>query len=108
MRSPLGRAIGLGSAKEGVEHWWAQRVTAIALVPLSETVLAFWLVPKFTPVIVISEPTGPEVGEIPEIISGPCARACSHNTLARNKTVKIANPHRSKIAYRRAVKKIFA
>ncbi|HMD64472.1 MAG TPA: succinate dehydrogenase, hydrophobic membrane anchor protein [Stellaceae bacterium] len=35
MRSPLGRAIGLGSAKEGVEHWWAQRMTAIALVPLS-------------------------------------------------------------------------
>ena len=35
MRSPLGRAIGLGSAKEGVEHWWAQRITAIALVPLS-------------------------------------------------------------------------
>jgi succinate dehydrogenase membrane anchor subunit len=34
MRSPLGRAIGLGSAKEGVGHWWAQRVTAIALVPL--------------------------------------------------------------------------
>ncbi len=34
MRSPLGRAIGLGSAKEGVEHWWAQRITAIALVPL--------------------------------------------------------------------------
>ena len=39
MRSPLGRAIGLGSAKEGVEHWWAQRITAIALVPLS-----LWLV----------------------------------------------------------------
>jgi succinate dehydrogenase / fumarate reductase, membrane anchor subunit len=34
MRSPLGRAIGLGSAKEGVEHWWRQRLTAIALVPL--------------------------------------------------------------------------
>ena len=34
MRSPLGRAIGLGSAKEGVEHWWAQRLSAIALVPL--------------------------------------------------------------------------
>ncbi len=34
MRSPLGRAIGLGSAKEGVEHWWLQRVTAVALVPL--------------------------------------------------------------------------
>ena len=35
MRSPLGRAIGLGSAKEGVEHWWLQRITAVALVPLT-------------------------------------------------------------------------
>jgi succinate dehydrogenase / fumarate reductase membrane anchor subunit len=35
MRSPLGRAIGLGSAKEGLDHWWAQRITAVALVPLS-------------------------------------------------------------------------
>jgi succinate dehydrogenase / fumarate reductase membrane anchor subunit len=35
LRSPLGRAIGLGSAKEGVEHWWLQRMTAVALVPLS-------------------------------------------------------------------------
>ena len=35
LRSPLGRAIGLGSAKEGVDHWWLQRVTAVALVPLS-------------------------------------------------------------------------
>ncbi len=34
MRTPYGRAIGLGSAKEGVAHWWAQRVTAVALVPL--------------------------------------------------------------------------
>jgi succinate dehydrogenase / fumarate reductase, membrane anchor subunit len=34
-RSPLSRAIGLGSAKSGVEHWWAQRVTAVALVPLT-------------------------------------------------------------------------
>jgi len=35
MRSHLAEARGLGSAKEGVGHWWAQRVTAIALVPLS-------------------------------------------------------------------------
>ncbi len=34
LRSPLGRALGLGSAKDGVEHWWLQRVTAIALAPL--------------------------------------------------------------------------
>jgi succinate dehydrogenase / fumarate reductase membrane anchor subunit len=35
MRTPLGRAIGLGSAKEGVDHWWAERITALALVPLT-------------------------------------------------------------------------
>ncbi len=35
MRSLLGRARGLGSAKSGTAHWWAQRVTALALVPLS-------------------------------------------------------------------------
>ena len=35
MRSSLGRARGLGSAKEGVHHWWGQRISAIALVPLS-------------------------------------------------------------------------
>lgn len=35
MRSPFGRAAGLGSAKEGVEHWWRERVTAVALLPLT-------------------------------------------------------------------------
>lgn len=35
LRSPLGRARGLGSAKDGAAHWWAQRVTAVALVPLT-------------------------------------------------------------------------
>lgn len=34
MRTPLGRVRGLGSAKEGVGHWWTQRLTAVALVPL--------------------------------------------------------------------------
>jgi succinate dehydrogenase / fumarate reductase membrane anchor subunit len=33
-RTPLARARGLGSAKEGVHHWWMQRLTAIALIPL--------------------------------------------------------------------------
>jgi succinate dehydrogenase / fumarate reductase, membrane anchor subunit len=35
MRSPLGRARGLGSAKAGAAHWWAQRLTALALLPLT-------------------------------------------------------------------------
>ena len=39
MRSPLRRARGLGPAGEGVELWWMQRVTAVALIPLT-----LWLV----------------------------------------------------------------
>lgn len=35
LRSPLQIARGLGSAKHGTEHWWHQRLTAIALVPLT-------------------------------------------------------------------------
>lgn len=35
LRSPLGRVAGLGAAKEGVHHWWLQRLTSIALVPLT-------------------------------------------------------------------------
>ncbi|HUO79947.1 MAG TPA: succinate dehydrogenase, hydrophobic membrane anchor protein [Steroidobacteraceae bacterium] len=34
MRSPLGRVLGLGAAGGGSHHWWLQRLTALALVPL--------------------------------------------------------------------------
>ena len=34
-RWPLGRANGLGSAKEGAGQWWAERASAIALIPLT-------------------------------------------------------------------------
>ncbi|MBW8284075.1 MAG: succinate dehydrogenase, hydrophobic membrane anchor protein [Rhizobium sp.] len=34
MRTPLGKVRGLGSAKEGTDHFWRQRVTAIANIPL--------------------------------------------------------------------------
>lgn len=33
LRSPLGRVRGLGAARDGVSHWWLQRVTAVALIP---------------------------------------------------------------------------
>ena len=38
-RSPLAKVHGLGSAKSGTSHWWMQRVTAVALIPLS-----YWLI----------------------------------------------------------------
>lgn len=41
-RSKLANARGLGSAHEGFEHWWWQRLTAIALVPL-----VVWFVVSF-------------------------------------------------------------
>ena len=34
MRTPLGRVRGLGSAKGGTKHFWHQRLTALANVPL--------------------------------------------------------------------------
>jgi succinate dehydrogenase / fumarate reductase membrane anchor subunit len=39
LRTPLRRVLGAGSAKEGVHHWWQQRLTSVALVPL-----AIWFV----------------------------------------------------------------
>jgi succinate dehydrogenase / fumarate reductase, membrane anchor subunit len=35
LRSPLGRVLGSGPAKEGVSHWWVQRLTSVALIPLT-------------------------------------------------------------------------
>ncbi len=43
LRSPIGRVRGLGSAKEGVSHWWSQRMSAVALVPLT-----LWFVASVT------------------------------------------------------------
>ncbi len=41
LKTPLGRVRGLGSAKDGTEHFWVQRVTAVALVPL-----VIWFIAK--------------------------------------------------------------
>ena len=35
LRSPLAKVLGHGSAKDGVHHWWVQRLSSVALVPLS-------------------------------------------------------------------------
>ncbi len=40
-QTPLARARGLGSAREGSHHWWRQRVSAVALFPLSLWFVAF-------------------------------------------------------------------
>lgn len=44
MRTPLGRVRGLGSAKSGTRHFWHQRLTAIANIPL--TLFLIWIVAR--------------------------------------------------------------
>jgi len=43
-KTPLGQVLGLGSAKSGTEHWWHQRVTATAGIPLVVFLIGFILV----------------------------------------------------------------
>lgn len=43
MRTPLGKVRGLGSAKDGTEHFWRQRITAVANVPLLLFFIGFML-----------------------------------------------------------------
>src|SRR5882762_3961595 len=43
LRSPLGEVLGLGAAKEGASHWWAQRVSSIGLLLLAPWFLISFL-----------------------------------------------------------------
>ena len=38
-KTPLAKVLGLGAAHNGVSHWWMQRMSAVALIPLT-----FWLI----------------------------------------------------------------
>ena len=46
IQTPLARARHLGSAMEGPEHWWMQRMTSLMLIPLTLWFVAsmWWLV----------------------------------------------------------------
>lgn len=56
LRTPLGRVLGLGTAKDGTSHWWGQRVSAIALL-----FLGLWfawclaVMPGFSHAVVVAE-----------------------------------------------------
>ena len=53
--TPQARAQGLGSAKSGTHHWIAQRVTAVALIPLS-----FWFILSLVQIVNLSYLTATE------------------------------------------------
>jgi len=60
LRTPLGKARGLGSAKDGTHHFWVQRLTAIALIPLT-----IWFVAALVSL------TGAGHGEVTEWLRKP-------------------------------------
>ena len=43
-KTPLGQVLGLGSAKAGTDHWWHQRLTAVAGIPLVVFLIGYLLV----------------------------------------------------------------
>lgn len=61
LHSPLSRVRGLGSAKDGTHHWWLERISALALVPL-----CIWFVYSLMDVIVASDQR-----HIAEWLAGP-------------------------------------
>ena len=64
IETPLARVRHLGSAKEGVEHWWWQRLTALLLVPLS-----LWFVASIWWLVV----SGADYASFADWLSGPVA-----------------------------------
>jgi succinate dehydrogenase / fumarate reductase, membrane anchor subunit len=61
LTTKLGRVRGLGAAGHGVSHWWLQRVTAVAMIPLS-----LWLMSSLVSVI-----KTPDVVVVAQWISSP-------------------------------------
>ncbi|HIF09766.1 MAG TPA: succinate dehydrogenase, hydrophobic membrane anchor protein [Sneathiellales bacterium] len=65
LRTPLGQVRGLGSAKEGTNHFWLQRLTAIALIPLS-----VWFVASITCL------AGADHNQVVDWLSSPITSVC--------------------------------
>ena len=55
LSSPLRRVLGWGPARSGVHHWWMQRLTSLALVPLTIWfVVSLWSLPGFDHLTVLA------------------------------------------------------
>ena len=62
LRTPLAQARGLGAARDGIHHWWTQRLTALALIPLS-----LWLVASIITISGADYPTAVEWVQSPVV-----------------------------------------
>ena len=64
IRTPLARVRGLGSAHSGTEHFWHQRLTAVANVPLT---IAF--------VVIVMSLLGRSHAAVVQILGSPLSRS---------------------------------
>jgi succinate dehydrogenase membrane anchor subunit len=60
IRTPLAGARGLGAAKSGTEHWWEQRLTSIALVPLT-----------FAAIVIVIATIGRDYAAVVQLLRSP-------------------------------------
>ena len=79
LRSPLGKVLGLGTAKDGTDHWWAQRMSAVALALLGTWFVASLLrLPGLEQAVVVDFIRAPLNGILMALL---CATLAYHSYL---------------------------
>lgn len=73
LRSNLGRVRGLGAAHSGFSHWWLQRLTALAMIPLS-----LWFIYNMLTALLLQ----PDISPIAQLLASPLSAVASVLLLA--------------------------
>lgn len=79
LRSPLGQVLGLGTARDGTEHWWAQRVSAVALALLGPWFAALLVLADHLSHAVVIDLVGRPLNAV--LLSLFCATVAYHSYL---------------------------
>jgi succinate dehydrogenase / fumarate reductase membrane anchor subunit len=96
LRAPLGRVLGLGTAKDGTDHWWGQRVSGVALVLLGLWFVASVVVSPSLAHDVVVEFIGRPLNSV--LLSLLCLTAAYHSWLGVQVVIEdYVHAHGSKI-----------
>jgi succinate dehydrogenase / fumarate reductase membrane anchor subunit len=96
LRAPLGRVLGLGTAKDGTDHWWGQRVSGVALVLLGLWFVALVVVSPSLEHDVVVEFIGRPLNSV--LLSLLCLTAAYHSWLGVQVVIEdYVHAHGSKI-----------
>jgi succinate dehydrogenase / fumarate reductase membrane anchor subunit len=96
LRAPLGRVLGLGTAKDGTDHWWGQRVSGVALVLLGLWFVASVVVSPSLAYDVVVEFIGRPLNSV--LLSLLCLTAAYHSWLGVQVVIEdYVHAHGSKI-----------